>query len=122
MTHNDTLRRLRYALNINDAKIAELVARTDRETTVDEVVSWLKREDEAGYGDLSPALLCRFLDGLVMDRRGPHPSGKMPEPLEFLSNNEILKKLRIASLRICFMFNTLFTLTLLNFCTFHKCC
>ncbi len=96
MTHNDTLRRLRYALNINDAKIAELVARTDRETTVDEVVSWLKREDEAGYGDLSPALLCRFLDGLVMDRRGPHPSGKMPEPLEFLSNNEILKKLRIA--------------------------
>ncbi|MCK4563944.1 MAG: DUF1456 family protein [Verrucomicrobia bacterium] len=96
MTHNDTLRRLRYALNINDAKIAEAVARTGRDTTADEVVNWLKREDEPGYTELSPALLCRFLDGLIIDKRGPHPSGAMPEPQEFLSNNEILKKLRIA--------------------------
>lgn len=96
MTHNDTLRRLRYALNVNDTKIAETLALTGRKTTADEVVNWLKREDEAGYAELSPTLLCRFLDGLVIDRRGPHPSGKMPEPLEFLSNNEILKKLRIA--------------------------
>ncbi len=96
MTHNDILRRLRYALNINDATIAETVARTGRKTTADEVVNWLKREDESGYAELSPALLCRFLDGLIIDRRGPHPSGKIPEPLEFLSNNEILKKLRIA--------------------------
>ena len=96
MTHNDTLRRLRYALNINDAKVAELVSRTGRKTPADEVAGWLKREDEPGYADLSPALLCRFLDGLVIDRRGPHPSGKTPEPADFLSNNEILKKLRIA--------------------------
>ena len=96
MTHNDTLRRLRYALNVNDAKIAEMLSRTGRKTTADEVVNWLKREDEPGYAELSPTLLCRFLDGLVIDKRGPHPSGKMPEPLEFLSNNEILKKLRIA--------------------------
>jgi len=96
MTHNDTLRRLRYALNINDAKIAEMVARTGRKTTADEVVNWLKREDESGYEDLSSTLLCRLLDGFVIERRGPHPSGKIPEPMEFLSNNEILKKLRIA--------------------------
>ena len=96
MTQNDILRRLRYALNINDAKIAEFIARTERNTTADEVVNWLKREDEAGYAELSPALLCRFLDGLIIDNRGPHPSGKIPKPLEFLSNNEILKKLRIA--------------------------
>jgi uncharacterized protein YehS (DUF1456 family) len=96
MTHNDTLRRLRYALNINDAKVAELIARTGRKTTADEVANWLKREDESGYTELSPTLLCRFLDGLVVDRRGPPPSGKTPEPLAFLSNNEILKKLRIA--------------------------
>jgi uncharacterized protein YehS (DUF1456 family) len=49
MTHNDTLRRLRYALNINDAKVAELIARTGRKTTADEVANWLKREDESGY-------------------------------------------------------------------------
>jgi uncharacterized protein YehS (DUF1456 family) len=96
MTNNDTLRRLRYALNINDATIAETMALTGRQTTADEVVNWLKREDEDGYAELSPALLCRFLDGLIIDKRGPHPSGAVPEPLEFLSNNEILKKIRIA--------------------------
>jgi uncharacterized protein YehS (DUF1456 family) len=96
MTHNDTFRRLRYALNINDSKIAEAISRTGRKTTANEVINWLKREDEPDYTELSPTLLCRFLDGLIIDKRGPHPSGKPPEPLEFLSNNEILKKLRIA--------------------------
>ncbi|MCK5676655.1 MAG: DUF1456 family protein [Verrucomicrobia bacterium] len=96
MTNNDTLRRLRYALNIDDAKVAEVVALTGRATKADEVVGWLKREDEAGHAELSDTLLCRFLDGLIIDKRGPHPSGNVPEPLEFLSNNEVLKKLRIA--------------------------
>jgi uncharacterized protein YehS (DUF1456 family) len=96
MTNNDTLRRLRYALNIDDAKVAQIIARSGRATTPDEVINWLKREDETGYVDLSHALLCRFLDGLIIEKRGPHPSGSIPEPLEFLPNNEILKKLRIA--------------------------
>lgn len=96
MTNNDTLRRLRYALNIDDAKVAEIITLTRRETTADEVVNWLKREDEDGYTELPHALLCRFLDGLIIDKRGPHPSGTVPEPLDFLPNNEILKKLRIA--------------------------
>jgi len=96
MTNNDTLRRLRYALNIDDAGVAAIIALTGRATTTDEVESWLKREDEGGYAELSHENLCRFLDGLIIDRRGPHPSGSIPEPLEFLPNNEILKKLRIA--------------------------
>ena len=96
MTNNDTLRRLRYALNIDDAMVADIIARTGRPTTPAEVSAWLKREDESGYVDLSHALLCRFLDGLIIEKRGPHPSGTIPEPLEFLPNNEILKKLRIA--------------------------
>ena len=31
MTNNDTLRSLRYALNINDAQMAEMIAKTGRE-------------------------------------------------------------------------------------------
>ena len=96
MTNNDTLRRLRYALNIDDAKVAEIIALTGRATTPDEVLNWLKREDEKGYTDLPHDLLCRFLDGLIIEKRGPHPSGTIPDPLDFLPNNEILKKLRIA--------------------------
>ncbi|VGO16573.1 hypothetical protein PDESU_05164 [Pontiella desulfatans] len=96
MTNNDTLRRLRYALNIDDAKVAETIALTGRATTPDEVANWFKRDDEPGHVEISDPQLCRFLDGLIIDRRGPHPSGNVPEPLEFLSNNEVLKKLRIA--------------------------
>ena len=96
MTNNDTLRRLRYALNIDDAKVAEVITLTGHSTSTDEIVNWLKREDEPDYIELTDSLLCRFLDGLIIDRRGPHPSGNIPVPLEFLSNNEILKKLRIA--------------------------
>ena len=96
MTNNDTLRRLRYALNINDAKVAEIITLTGRPTKSHEVTDWLKREDELGYSEITDALLCRFLDGLIVEKRGPHPSGNSPKPLEFLSNNEALKKLRIA--------------------------
>lgn len=96
MTNNDTLRRLRYALNIDDTKTAEIIALTGRATTPGEVANWLKREDETGYVDLPHETLCRFLDGLIISKRGPHPSGSIPKPLDFLPNNEILKKLRIA--------------------------
>jgi uncharacterized protein YehS (DUF1456 family) len=96
MINNDILRRLRYALNINDAKIIELIDRAGAKATEEEITNWFKREDEAGFIEMTHAQLCRFLDGLIIDKRGPHPSGEMPKPLDFLSNNEILKKLRIA--------------------------
>jgi len=96
MTNNDTLRRLRYALNKNDVAVAEITSKSGRKTTDAEVINWLKLEDEPGFAELSDLDLCCFLDGLIIEKRGPHPSGNMPKPLDFLSNNEILKKLRIA--------------------------
>ena len=96
MTNNDTLCRLRYALNRNDLAIAQITSKSGRETTEEEVISWLKLADEPGFVEISDADLCSFLDGLIVEKRGPHPSGNVPEPLEYLSNNEVLKKLRIA--------------------------
>ena len=96
MTNNDTLRRLRYALNRNDLAIAQITSKSGRETTEAEVVNWLKLEDEPGFVAMSDTDLCSFLDGLIIEKRGPHPSGNVPAPMEYLSNNEILKKLRIA--------------------------
>lgn len=96
MTNNDTLRRLRYALNINDADVAEIISLTGRPTKAEEVAAWLKHEDEVDYVEFKDPDLCRFLDGLIIKKRGPHPSGNAQEPLAFLSCNEVLKKLRIA--------------------------
>jgi uncharacterized protein YehS (DUF1456 family) len=96
MTRNDILRRLRYALDINDAQVVNTMVRAGRETSTAEVQSWLKREDDDGFVEISDATLCSFLDGLIIERRGARPDGSIPEPQEFLSNNEVLKKLRIA--------------------------
>jgi len=96
MTNNDTLRRLRYALNKNDLAIAQITSKSGRETSEAEAINWLKLEDEPGFAALSDTDLCSFLDGLIVEKRGPHPSGNVPAPLEYLSNNEMLKKLRIA--------------------------
>lgn len=96
MTKNDILRRLRYALQIKDAQVAGMIAHTGKTVPTSLVESWLKREEEPGYVDLGDQDLCRFLDGLIIEKRGPRPDGQVPEPLDFLSLNEILKKLRIA--------------------------
>jgi len=96
MTNNDILRRLRYALNLTDFKMAKAIAHTGVESNPAQVSRWLSRDDDDGFLELSDVGLCRFLDGLIIEKRGPHPDGSTPEPLEFLSTNEVLKKLRIA--------------------------
>ena len=96
MTNNDILRRLRHALDINDTKMAEIIGKTGEEASRSQVSRWLKREDEKDYKTISDATLCRFFDGLIIEKRGARPDGTVPEPLDVLTNNEILKKLRIA--------------------------
>ncbi len=96
MTKNDTLRRLRYALDIDDAQVAKAIGNTGEEASLAQVEGWLKREDEDGFVEISDVTFCRFLDGFIIEKRGPRPDGSVPQPLEFVSNNEILKKLRIA--------------------------
>ena len=95
--NNSVLRRLRYALNFNDAEMAEMVSLGGMKITPGEIAAILKREDEAGFESCRNEVLIRFLDGLIIHRRGPsdrpHPSG---ERLFSVTNNLILKKLRIA--------------------------
>ena len=96
MTNNDILRRLRHALDINDAKVAEIISKTGQQASRSQVSHWLKREEEEGCKAISDTMLCRFFDGLIIEKRGTRPDGTVPEPLPVLSNNEILQKLRIA--------------------------
>ncbi len=58
----------------------------------------LKKEDEAGYTECSSALMCLFLDGLIIQKRGAKESrsGSSSQNEAALNNNAILKKLRIA--------------------------
>ncbi|MGJ8632826.1 MAG: DUF1456 family protein [Luteolibacter sp.] len=96
MTNNDILRRLRYALHLTDVQMAKVISHTGEKVMPAEVKRWLLKEEMDGFQEIPDSGLCRFLDGLIIEKRGVRPDGLVPEPLEFLSTNEVLKKLRIA--------------------------
>lgn len=96
MTGNDILRSLRYLLNVSDAKVVEILELGLYIATLEEVVSYLKREDEPGYVPFPEEALTRFLNGMVIFKRGPRPDAP-PAPIELpVSNNLVMKKIRVA--------------------------
>jgi len=95
MDNNDILRRIRYAFDFSDPKMAAIFALGGQEVTREKVLNWLKREDEPSYEVLSDRELAIFLNGLIIDRRGKK-DGPQPEPETRLTNNLTFKKLKIA--------------------------
>lgn len=95
MTNNDILRRLRYLFNFSDSKIVELFKLTENNTTETEVSNWLKKEDDPLLKELTDKELAIFLNGLIIEKRGKREE-PLPEAETELSNNMILKKLKIA--------------------------
>lgn len=98
MIHNDILRSVRYMLDLADAHVVEIVKLADPSFRLekDDVQPLLRKEDEEGFVACSDALLARFLDGLIIHRRGRDDS-QPPRPVETrVTNNLVLKKLRVA--------------------------
>jgi uncharacterized protein YehS (DUF1456 family) len=98
MTNNDILRQLRYALNINDSTIIEICKLADHEIEQSNLTGLLKKEDEEGFVICGDAVLGYFLDGLILHKRGRKDikPGETRKSDTRLTNNTILKKLRIA--------------------------
>jgi uncharacterized protein YehS (DUF1456 family) len=98
MINNDVLRSIRYMLDLGDGKIVEIIKLADAEFAIDktEVQAFLKKEGEPGYLDCSDRVMAHFLDGLIFFYRGKDDS-LPPRPVEKrVTNNLILKKLRVA--------------------------
>lgn len=96
MTNNDILRRLRYALNLPDVLSLKALSLGGREATAADLDLWMKKEEDPGSIACRDEVLTAFLDGLILLKRGPRPEGSPVPPPERLTNNVILKKLRIA--------------------------
>lgn len=104
MDNNDVLKRLRYALNIPEPAVAELFASADQAIGEEELRGIFRSEGEAGYVKCSDAILEKFLGALIISRRGRREEGDREETRpkgpaarrRRLSNNDILKLLRIA--------------------------
>ncbi len=99
MNNNDILRRLRYALNISNPQMAEIFKLSEYDITEAKILTLLKKEEEEGYIECSDMEMSLFLDGLIIQKRGKKDSsGAEPvnRPEEKMTNNLVLKKLRIA--------------------------
>lgn len=98
MIHNDVLRRLRYALAINDTATISIFKLVNYDMELDYLHAVMKREEEVGYLPCRDKIIALFLDGLIIKNRG-RQEGQAPQelgPKERLSNNEVLRKIRIA--------------------------
>ena len=98
MITNDVLRSIRYMLDLGDQRVAEIIQLADPafELGKADVQAFLRREDDPEYVDCSDAVLARFLDGLVVYCRGRDDSRPPRPPETRVTNNVVLKKLRVA--------------------------
>lgn len=96
MINNDVLRSVRYMLAINDAKMVAIVKLDDFDVEVAAMGAYLTKEGEPGFAKCPDEVMAHFLSGLVFFKRGkddkfPAPAVELP-----ITNNLVLKKLRVA--------------------------
>lgn len=95
MNNNDILRRLRYTFDLKELAIVDIFASADGVATQEQVVSWLKKEDDTGYVEMLDIDMATFLNGFINNKRGKREGPQMP-PEKRLTNNIVFMKLRIA--------------------------
>lgn len=95
MNNNDILRSIRYSLDLSDAQMIAVFGLADHQVTRSQVSDWLKKDDDPACQKCSDIVLAIFLNGLIIHRRG-RQDGPQPEPEKRLTNNIILRKLKIA--------------------------
>ena len=98
MINNDVMRSIRYMLDLGDNKVVEIIQLSDADFPLEkaQLHALLKKEDEEGFVACSDRVLAHFLDGLVFYYRGRDES-LPPRPVEArITNNVVLKKLRVA--------------------------
>lgn len=98
MINNDVLRSIRYMLDLSDSMVVDTLHLADPSFDVDQaqVHDFLRKDDEPLFLACPDAVLAHFLDGLIFHFRGRDES--MPaRPVERrITNNVVLKKLRVA--------------------------
>jgi uncharacterized protein YehS (DUF1456 family) len=98
MINNDVLRSIRYMLDLGDARVVEIARLADPGFALDkeQVQAYLRKDGEAGYAECSDAVLAHVLDGLVVHMRGRDPNLPARPVEKRVTNNLVLKKLRVA--------------------------
>jgi uncharacterized protein YehS (DUF1456 family) len=95
MTNNDILRRLRYVFDFNDTKMIAIFALADVDVRRGHIIAWLVKDDDPTFEVCKDHMLATFLNGLINDNRGKKDD-ITPKPERKITNNIILRKLKIA--------------------------
>lgn len=95
MDNNHILRNLRYIFSFNDDGMISLFEMGGKTVTREEISNWLKKEEDPDFKSIYDRDLAYFLTGLIVKNRGKQ-EGKTPVVEKKLSNNDVLRKLRIA--------------------------
>jgi len=96
MTNNDVLRSVRFMLNLSDAQVVAILALAETEVTEAEINSFLKKDDEDGFRECPDVIMGYFLNGLIFQRRGKSEDAPEPSIERKMTNNIMMKKLRVA--------------------------
>jgi uncharacterized protein YehS (DUF1456 family) len=95
MINNDVIRAVRYILNVSEFKLVEIAELGGGQVNQAKMNAYMKEEEEPGFELCPQNLMARFLNGLILFKRGKDDS-KPPLAPELPTNNVVLKKLRVA--------------------------
>lgn len=71
LTNNDILKSLRVALQLRDEDIIQILKLADYEIGKSELGAFFRKPDHPKFMPLKDQILRRFLNGLVIHKRGP---------------------------------------------------
>lgn len=96
MNNNDIIRQLRYTFSFGDDKMIEIFRLANHKVTRTDVCDWLKKDDNPEQLELEDEQLAVFLNGFINLKRGKREGVVQPAPEQELTNNTILRKIKIA--------------------------
>jgi uncharacterized protein YehS (DUF1456 family) len=94
--NNDVLRSVRYMLDISDTKVVDIIKLGGFDVTKAQVMAFMMKDEEEGFEPCSDEVMAHFLDGLVFFKRGKDESRPQLAIELPITNNIVLKKLRVA--------------------------
>lgn len=70
MTNNEILRRIQHALNLKNAQIIKAIEQADVTVAHDQVINWLKDDNDKSCSKMKDKELAVFLNGFINLKRG----------------------------------------------------
>jgi len=96
MINNDILRRFRFAMDLSDETMIQIFKLQEQDISKEHIATLFKKEEDPGFVLCSDQILSTFLDGFIISRRGKQEGAPVQNQKSHLSNNMILRKIKIA--------------------------